>query len=206
MSEQRTSQLIADKEMPDFSVPRPGCRKTEVQGETLYLPRGLSFNSCGLWRSTHANKQRYFKTLEEAWRDLSQREEVDSRPWYPAPTGPRKRLDTGIIGVVISICWKNGKLRVVVTTAQSLTTGYRAVEGEIIEASDLTQQWLDARLCEAAAIRWHYVRLRKEKKPSKPVRLEDVPPGSIPRTPVKRVDVSEVFEAIDQHRAKTKKG
>lgn len=120
----------------------------------------------------------------------------NSSGWEPVAAGPKKRLDTGVIGVNIAIYTRKHNTYVAICVSQSLSHGYRAPAIGHIRASELTQQWLDQRLCEATAVRWHYGALRAQGKPDKAVKLEDVPPETIPAKPMKFVDVVDVFSAV----------
>jgi len=183
--------------VPDFTQPRKDWRAIIVDGETLYVPRGLSLRPDGSWRSTYLEDQRYFPTLEEAWIDLDSRKKNPPK-WQPVDTGPKKRLDTGVIGVNIAIYGRKSNTYVAICVSQSIKTGYRSPAIGHIVASDLTQQWLDQRLCEATAVRWHYVKMRLKEKPDRAVKLKDIPQETIPRKPMKFVDVDDVFAAVDQ--------
>lgn len=128
----------------------------------------------------------------------------NSPGWEPVAAGPKKRLDTGVIGVNISIYERKHNIYVAVCVSQSLSCGYRAPAIGHIAASELTQQWLDDRLCEAAAVRWHYGSLRAQGKPDQAVKLEDVAPESIPEKPMRSVDVVDVLSAVIVRMQKSK--
>jgi len=182
---------------PDFTVPRPGWRSYEVDGQVFYVPAGVSYHyQTRLWRSTFRYVSHYFHTPQQAYHDLMDRKrQVASEPWRPrAPL--KKRIDTGVSGMRIHIANTKGRYYVSVLVAQTLTTGNCAPRIGHINAVDLTQQWLDRRLCEAAAVRWAYVRHRQTGTPSRPITIADVSEDDIPTQPVRCVSIHEVFDVI----------
>jgi len=126
---------------------------------------------------------------------MERKRKAGPEKWKPrAPL--KKRIDTGVSGMRIHIAHNKGHFYVSVLVAQTLTTGNCAPRIGHINAENLTQQWLNQRLCEAAAVRWAYARQRQTNTPRRPVELTDVAPGDIPKNPVKRVSVDQVFEVI----------
>jgi len=196
--------MTADKTapLPDFTKPHPGWKKYEVNGHTLYAPRGISYHRPSkLWRTTFRYVSHYSPTLTGAYLDLVERKRAAGpEKWVPrAPL--RKRIDTGMAGMRIHIGCTKGRYYVSVVVAQTLSTGNCAPRIGHINAEELSQQWLDNRLCEAAAVRWEYIRQRQTQKPLRPVLLPDVPRDTIPTQPVRRVLVQEVFDVIADKQA-----
>lgn len=187
-------------EMPDFTKPRKGWRRTEVNGQTLYLPRGLTYHRSTRWRTAVNSQRRYFPSLAKAWEDLCERRGGDPDRWEPrAPNKKKsKKFETGVSGVIVLLAKRGRNFFVHVSVSQPLTIGYRVPYVDRIRLDEISQQWLDQRLCEATAVRWHYVKVRNEGLPHNPVRLEDVDPACIPRTPVKRISVDELFAEADR--------
>ncbi|MDP4546503.1 hypothetical protein [Marinobacter sp. MDS2] len=183
---------------PDFTQPRPGWRRTVVNGEVLYLPRGISYVN-NLWRVTVYNKQEYQKTLTGAWRNLNRRRNGDlSIP--PTARGPQKRIDTGVIGVWIQIDRLKGESYAVLKVTMAWGSGSRAAWLGSRKLERLTQDWLDRTLCRAIGFRWYVLHLKRQDQFHAPIRPKDLPDEWVPETPVRRVLTDEVF-ALEERRA-----
>lgn len=184
---------------PDFTQPRSGWRRTVVDGQVLYLPRGISRVN-GLWRVTVSNKQQYEHTLADAWDNLNERTDPTRRHRLPAYQGPRRSLDTGVIGVQLNLQfpklpWYNPSIRAVAT--QITRGGPRSVVVGQIRAPDLTQDWIDRKLIEATGLRWYYLQRRQAGDLVAPIGVDEVPAEVFPKAPVRRLTVDEVLEWLD---------
>jgi hypothetical protein len=188
---------------PDFTQPHPDRRKATVNGCVLYLPWGISHVS-GLWRVTVNNKQQYKHSLREAWINLQER-----RPKYavqePGFHGPRKALDTGVIGLRISVYHRKENIYVSVKVAQALDRGPRAVMIRHCPLDSFNQLWLNEALRLGAGVRWHYLTERKKHgRPAHSVKPGDVPFETFPTKPIRIVTVDQVLKHIDALALKAK--
>jgi hypothetical protein len=184
---------------PDFTQPGPDWRRTVVNGCVLYLPWGISHVN-GSWRVTVNNKQQYTRSLQDAWKNLQSR-----RPKHavqePGFHGPRKVLDTGVIGLRIGIYRRKENVYVAVKVAQSLARGHRAVMIGHCPVGELNQEWLDRALRVGAAARWYYLAQRKlHGKPVESIKPNTVPTKWIPTQTIKQITVDQVMAYIDQKR------
>jgi len=181
---------------PDFTEPNHFRRKTVVNGCVLYLPWGISHVN-GSWRVTVNNKQQYTRSLREAWINLQER-----RPKHtfrePGFHGPRKALDTGVIGLRISIYHRRENVYVAVRVSQSLVRGHRAVMIGHCPLHELNLEWLDRMLRIGTGARWYYLAHRKlHGKPVDPINGNNVPNDWIPNKPVKQITIDQVAAQID---------
>jgi hypothetical protein len=182
---------------PDFTQPGPDWRRTVVNGCVLYLPWGISHVN-GSWRVTVNNKQQYTRSLQDAWKNLQSR-----RPKHafqePGFHGPRKALDTGVIGLRISIYRRKENVYVAVKVAQALARGHRAVMIGHCPLNELNQEWLDRMLRQGAATRWYYLAQRKSiGKPFNAVKASSVPNTWMPKRTIKKITVGQVMTHIDK--------
>jgi len=182
---------------PDFTQSHPDRRRAVVNDCVLYLPWGISHVN-GSWRVTVNNKQQYTRSLRDAWINLQKR-----RPKHavqePGFHGPRKALDTGVIGVRISIYNRNANSYVSVRVAQSLVRGHRAVIIGHCPVHELNQEWLDRMLRTGAGARWYYLAQRKlHGKPVESINSGNTPAEWIPARTVKKVTVDQVMFYIDE--------
>jgi hypothetical protein len=181
---------------PDFTKPHPDRRIAIVNKCLLYLPWGISYVN-GWWRITVNNKQQYKHSLSEAWINLQER-----RPKHafqePGFHGPRKALDTGVIGLRISIYHRKENVYVAVRVAQSLVRGQRAVMIGHCPVHELNLEWLNRMLRIGAGARWYYLAYRKlHGKPVDPINGSNVPNHWIPNKPVKQITIDQVAAQID---------
>lgn len=197
-----------DSTPPDFHQPGTGRRRVEVNGKVYYLPRGITRHPSGRWRTTVKNKGRYFKSLRWAWRDLVKRQQAVSPHRVPSYNGPRRRIDTGVIGLQVKVDCKPQGIYVRVTVAQSLVDGYRDVPVGNCRLDRLTQSWLDEKLRVGAATRWHYRALRDVHGQLEVVTPDAVPVELVPDKPMKAVTVDDVSNwALEKvNRSGTRKG
>lgn len=187
-----------DSTPPDFHHPGPGRRRVEVNRTVYHLPLGISHHPSGRWRTTVKSKSRYFKTLRGAWRDLVTRRNKVSPYRSPAFNGPRRRIDTGVIGLQVKVDCKPHGSYVRVTVGQSLKEGHREVPVGNCRLDRLTQSWLDEHLALGAATRWHYRALREAHGELECVTPGVVPLDLIPDRPVKPVNVESVVAWADE--------
>lgn len=183
---------------PDFTKPQKGWRKCTTSGYTLYLPRGISVHPDAGFRVTVNNKGRYHRSLREAWIDL-----CDRRPGVPRILGPYKqgvtpKIDTGVIGLAVAICFRKGHTYIQIRVNQSLIKGHRGISVGQCPLAEFNQQWLDRTLCVGAAIRWRYWQLRQEQDLAHPVKPADISSSMIPSKPIKAISVDEVYELVDR--------
>jgi hypothetical protein len=182
---------------PDFTQPHPDRRRAVVNECVLYLPWGISHVN-GSWRVTVNNKQQYTRCLRKAWKNLQSR-----RPKHavqePGFHGPRKALDTGVIGLRISIYRRKENVYVAVKVAQSLARGQRAVMIGHCPLHELNLKWLDRMLRTGAGARWYYLAQRKlHGKPVDPINASNVPNEWIPSKPIQQITIDQVAAYIDK--------
>lgn len=185
----------------DFTKPNEPFRKAgrliefkpmERWGVTMYVPTHISAGPGNTWRITLNNKQTYRKSIDEAWSELMRRLETERRPRHiPVANGPKKKLETGVIGV--SVHYHRGG--VVVNCQQEFNGLRRSVPTHRIAYNRLSQDWLDQALREATGCRWAFLRYKREGyKLRQPVKPEFVREDEMPPEPIQRVTVEQFRE------------
>lgn len=185
--------------IPDFTQPYEGGRCIEVQGCTLYVPRGISYHPRGQWRVTVQSQSEYLpvgasplSSLSQAYRQLHLRRQQSTRP--VKPHGPRKRFDTGVIGVRVTIEVTQHRVYVAVYTQQMVLGRSRQVTVDRRPIAETSQAWLDQTLCDATGMRWTYLQLKAQGLVKEVVQRDDVAPDMRPDTPVRQVPVYKVLD------------
>lgn len=104
------------------------------------------------------------------------------------------KLDTGVTGVQANVEISSSGHRIRIRVRQKIAAGDVKVVVGTRALSRLTQDWLDRRLCEASALRWHFQNVSVFGVPERPLSVSDVPRGVIPIRPRKQILVSEVHK------------
>lgn len=188
-------------ELPDFTQPHPHFQRTEIKGEVLWVPRHIRYVanhwriSCS-YRITEIRVTNPLKSLQDAWLLLQARRQQECPDKPPLTgTGRKKDLDTGVIGVRISVV--DGHCRV--WTQQKLAPNrHRQCPVSSISLDKLSQAWLDKALADAASIRYYYLFLSMEVPVSHAIRYCDVPPEHRRTEPVRSVSVREVLRLAEE--------
>lgn len=181
---------------PDFTKFHPDRRRAVVNDCVLYLPRGISYVN-GFWRITVNSKQQYTHSLVGAWDNLQSRlpKHAFKEPGFH---GPRKELDTGVIGLRVGIYHRKENIYVAVRVAQSLVRGHRAVTIGHCPLHELNLQWLNHMLRIGAGARWYYLAHRKlHGKPLEPINTKNVPSEWVPDKPVNQITIDQIAACID---------
>jgi len=110
----------------------------------------------------------------------------------------RSVLDTGVVGVQANVEFRDAGHRIRIRVRQKLQSGNVKVLVGTRALSQLTQEWLDRRLCEAAALRWHFQNVSLFGVPEKALSVSDIPKSIIPIIPKKRILVADVAALIGE--------
>lgn len=182
--------------MPDFTKPSPYATKLTIKGTEVWVPRSIKYQN-GHWliavnrRTTQIQVTHPLKSLEDAWLLLQARNERE-QPDNPksATPGRKKDIDTGVIGVRVSIQDKHVR----VWTQQKLSgERHRQCPVASIPVDRLSQQWLDKALADACSIRYYYLFLSMEVPVATAIRYCDVPPEHRLDEPTHRVSIWDVL-------------